>query len=79
MSQRIESEAERERLKRSSQNIANGRRFIIRTTTEGVHRQEMAADAAYLKRISTKVIERKSRTQPAIGCLASCSAPARAA
>ena len=33
--------------------------------------QEMAADAAYLKRVWTKVMERKSATRPAISCMAS--------
>lgn len=37
--------------------------FIIRTAAEGVHEQEMAADAAYLKRVWTKVMERKKRQQ----------------
>ena len=64
VSQRIESEAERERLKKVVSEYCDEQGgFIIRTAAEGVHEQEMAADAAYLKRVWTKVMERKKRQQ----------------
>ena len=64
VSQRIESEAERERLKKVVAEYCDEQGgFIIRTAAEGVHEQEMAADAAYLKRVWTKVMERKKRNQ----------------
>ena len=64
VSQRIESEAERERLKKVVADYCDEQGgFIIRTAAEGVHEQEMAADAAYLKRVWTKVMERKKRNQ----------------
>ncbi|GAB7258767.1 hypothetical protein DaDZ19_04320 [Dickeya ananatis] len=37
--------------------------FIIRTAAEGVGEEELAQDAAFLKRLWTKVMERK-KTQP---------------
>ncbi len=37
--------------------------FIIRTAAEGVGEAELASDAAYLKRVWTKVMERKKRPQ----------------
>lgn len=71
VSQRIESEAERERLKKVVAEYCDEQGgFIIRTAAEGVHEQEMAADAAYLKRVWTKVMERKNATRPAISCMA---------
>lgn len=62
VSQRIESEEERERLK----NIVAGYcdedgGFIIRTAAEGVGEEELTSDAAFLRRLWTKVIQRKKR------------------
>ncbi len=37
--------------------------MIIRTAAEGVGEAELASDAAYLKRVWTKVMERKKRPQ----------------
>ncbi|MDA9557969.1 ribonuclease G [Vibrio sp.] len=62
VSQRIESEAERLRLKKIVSDYCdeNGG-FIIRTAAEGASEQEIAQDAAFLKRLWTKVMERKAR------------------
>lgn len=67
VSQRIESESERERLKA----VVAGQcddlgGFIIRTAAEGIGEQELAQDAAFLKRLWTKVTERKKRNQTRI-------------
>jgi ribonuclease G len=64
VSQRIESEAERERLKQVVSEYCDEQGgFIIRTAAEGVCNEDLAADAAYLKRVWTKVMERKKRQQ----------------
>ncbi|ALX92145.1 MULTISPECIES: ribonuclease G [Serratia] len=64
VSQRIESEAERERLKRAVAGYCDDLGgFIIRTAAEGVGEEELAQDAAFLKRLWTKVMERKKRNQ----------------
>ena len=65
VSQRIESEEERERLK----NIVAGYcdedgGFIIRTAAEGVGEEELTSDAAFLRRLWTKVIQRKNAIPP---------------
>lgn len=61
VSQRIESEDERERLKACvSQYCDENGGFIIRTAAEGVGEEEVKQDAAFLKRLWAKVIERKS-------------------
>ncbi|BDY97838.1 hypothetical protein MUTS15_64950 [Escherichia coli] len=44
--------------------------FIIRTAAEGVGEAELASDAAYLKRVWTKVMERKNARRPVISCTA---------
>ncbi len=64
VSQRIESEQERERLKKVVADYCdeNGG-FIIRTAAEGVGETELARDAAFLKRLWGKVFERKKRNQ----------------
>ena len=64
VSQRIESEQERERLKKVVADYCdeNGG-FIIRTAAEGVGETELARDAAFLKRLWGKVSERKKRNQ----------------
>ncbi len=72
VSQRIESEAERERLKSVVTEYCDEQGgFIIRTAAEGVHEQEMAADAAYLKRVGPKSWSAKAQPEPAIRCTAS--------
>ncbi|HGM5490928.1 TPA: ribonuclease G [Serratia fonticola] len=64
VSQRIESEAERERLKRAVAAYCDDLGgFIIRTAAEGIGEEELAQDAAFLKRLWTKVMERKKRNQ----------------
>ncbi|WP_370598359.1 ribonuclease G [Plesiomonas shigelloides] len=62
VSQRIESEVERERLKSIvSQQCDELGGFIIRTAAEGVGEAELAQDAAFLKRLWSKVLQRKIR------------------
>ncbi|WP_237386529.1 ribonuclease G [Xenorhabdus sp. Sc-CR9] len=62
VSQRIESEEERERLKSIVIDYCDEHGgFIIRTAAEGVGAEEIAQDAAFLKRLWSKVIERKKR------------------
>lgn len=64
VSQRIESEAERERLKAIvAPHCDELGGFIIRTAAEGIGEEELAQDAAFLKRLWTKVMERKKRNQ----------------
>lgn len=60
VSQRIESEDERNRLKRivSKYCDENGG-FIIRTAAEGANDQELEQDAAFLKRLWLKINERR--------------------
>ncbi|CNI47151.1 ribonuclease G [Yersinia massiliensis] len=62
VSQRIESEVERERLKKIVAAYCDEQGgFIIRTAAEGIGDEELSADAAFLKRLWTKVQERKKR------------------
>ncbi|SFN27093.1 RNAse G [Izhakiella capsodis] len=64
VSQRIESETERERLKNVVQGYCDEQGgYIIRTAAEGIGEQELASDAAFLKRLWVKVTERKKRNQ----------------
>ena len=64
VSQRIESEAERDRLKAVVSAWCDEQGgFIIRTAAEGIGEEELAQDAAFLKRLWTKVIERKKRNK----------------
>ncbi|MBZ6388277.1 MULTISPECIES: ribonuclease G [Pantoea] len=64
VSQRIESESERERLKAVVADYCDDLGgFIIRTAAEGIGEEELAQDAAFLKRLWTKVTERKKRNQ----------------
>lgn len=64
VSQRIESEAERDRLKKVVSAYCDELGgYIIRTAAEGVGEVELASDAAFLKRLWTKVIERRKRNQ----------------
>ncbi|MDE9516686.1 ribonuclease G [Xenorhabdus bovienii] len=62
VSQRIESEEERDRLKSIVMDYCNEHGgFIIRTAAEGIGAEELVQDAAFLQRLWGKVIERKKR------------------
>ncbi|WP_325891550.1 ribonuclease G [Grimontia sp. NTOU-MAR1] len=62
VSQRIESEEERERLKNIVSDYCDDLGgFIIRTAAEGASDQEMSQDAAFLKRLWNKVLERRAK------------------
>jgi ribonuclease G len=62
VSQRIESETERDRLKKTVADYCDEHGgFIIRTAAEGVDEQELSQDAAFLKRLWSKVIERRKK------------------
>ncbi|WP_165312372.1 ribonuclease G [Vibrio ziniensis] len=62
VSQRIESETERNRLKSVvAQYCDENGGFIIRTAAEGADEKELAQDAAFLKRLWTKVMERRAK------------------
>ncbi|WP_407331503.1 ribonuclease G [Enterovibrio sp. 27052020O] len=62
VSQRIESEQERDRLKKIVGRYCDDLGgFIIRTAAEGASDEEMNQDAAFLKRLWNKVIERRSK------------------
>ena len=62
VSQRIDSEDERNRLKKIvSEHCDEDGGFIIRTAAEGADEQELAQDAIFLKRLWKKVIERRGR------------------
>ncbi len=64
VSQSIESESERERLNALVADYCDDLGgFIIRTAAEGIGAEELAQDAAFLKRLWTKVTERKKRNQ----------------
>lgn len=64
VSQRIDSEAERERLKQIVAHYCDEQGgFIIRTAAEGIGNEELSQDAAFLKQLWTKVMERKRRNQ----------------
>ncbi|TDF34535.1 ribonuclease G [Alteromonadaceae bacterium M269] len=59
VSQRIEDEDERERLKSLVADYCNGDGgFILRTAAEGVMESELVQDAAFLRRLWTKIQER---------------------
>jgi len=64
VSQRIESEKERNRLKQTVADYCdeNGG-FIIRTAAEGADEKELAQDAAFLKRLWVKVMERRAKNK----------------
>ncbi|MCK9005859.1 ribonuclease G [Haemophilus influenzae] len=62
VSQRIESEEERARLKALVEPFCDELGgFIIRTATEGASEEELCQDAEFLKRLWRKVLERKSK------------------
>lgn len=60
VSQRIEDEVERERLKELVNQLNNGEQsgFILRTAAEGVSENELNQDAAFLRRLWAKIQER---------------------
>ncbi|MGL5031351.1 MAG: ribonuclease G [Aeromonas sp.] len=62
VSQRIESDVERDRLKRTVAGFVDELGgYIIRTAAEGVGEQELEQDAAFLKRLWRKILERKQK------------------
>ncbi|QXO17101.1 MULTISPECIES: ribonuclease G [Vibrio] len=62
VSQRIESESERDRLKNVvSQYCDEHGGFIIRTAAEAAKEKELSQDAAFLKRLWGKVMERRAK------------------
>lgn len=62
VSQRIESEEERARLKTIVEEFSDeSGGFIIRTAADGVSDDELMQDAAFLKKLWNKVMERKKR------------------
>ncbi|MEW6997625.1 ribonuclease G [Colwelliaceae bacterium BS250] len=64
VSQRIESEKERARLKKIVMPYCDEQTgFIIRTAAEGAGDEELAHDAQFLRRVWQKVAERKQRKQ----------------
>jgi ribonuclease G len=65
VSQRIACEKERDRLKKAvSQHCDHLGGFIIRTAAEGADPDEVAQDAAFLKHLWRKVIERRAKYKP---------------
>lgn len=64
VSQRIESEKERNRLKDTVSDYCDEfGGFIIRTAVEGASEAEISQDAAFLKRLWHKVIERRKKNK----------------
>ena len=62
VSQRIDSEQERNRLKKSvAEYCDEDGGFIIRTAAEGADEKEVAQDAIFLKRLWKKVMERRGK------------------
>lgn len=62
VSQRIEDEAERERLKELLGKVSEGEGgFILRTAAEGVGENELLQDAEFLRRLWNKIQERMKR------------------
>lgn len=62
VSQRIESEEERERLKQEVEKHCDEKGgFIIRTAAEGANTEDLAQDALFLKRVWQKITERMKR------------------
>ncbi|WP_413112671.1 ribonuclease G [Thaumasiovibrio sp. DFM-14] len=65
VSQRIESETERNRLKKIiGEQCDDLGGFIIRTASEGAKDQELAHDAVFLKHLWRKVLERRVKYKP---------------
>lgn len=64
ISQRIEDDVERQRLKKIVTPYCNEHHgFIVRTAAEGVGDEELKHDADFLQRLWAKVLERKKRRQ----------------
>ncbi|SET63564.1 ribonuclease G [Thalassotalea agarivorans] len=64
ISQRIEEEVERERLKQIVTPFCDENQgFIVRTAAEGAGKEELEHDAEFLARVWKKVLERKARKQ----------------
>lgn len=64
ISQRIEGEKERQRLKKIVSPYCDDESgFIVRTAAEGVGDDELSHDAQFLRRVWSKVAERKQRKQ----------------
>ncbi|CUS47442.1 MAG: ribonuclease G [Idiomarinaceae bacterium HL-53] len=62
VSQRIESEEERERLRRITSELSDADvGFIVRTAAEGVKDEELQQDAEFLRRVWAKIRERRLR------------------
>jgi len=62
VSQRIEDESERERLKELLSKVSDGEGgFILRTAAEGVGENELLQDAEFLRRLWNKIQERMKR------------------
>ena len=62
VSQRIDSEEERERLKQIvTKNVDELGGFIVRTAAEGVGEKELEQDTIFLKRLWRKVLERRQK------------------
>lgn len=62
VSQRIEDESERERLKTLVQQYCSeDGGFILRTAAEGVHERELVSDAEFLRRLWNKIQQRMKR------------------
>ncbi|OIQ24860.1 ribonuclease G [uncultured Vibrio sp.] len=62
VSQRIESEKERNRLKKVVADYCDEHGgFIIRTAAEGADEKELSQDAAFLKRLWSKISERRAK------------------
>lgn len=62
VSQRIDDDKERERLKRQLREVVDDQiGFIVRTAAEGVGEEELVQDARFLRRLWDKIRERKKR------------------
>ena len=64
VSQRLESEAERQRLKDIVSNCVDDcGGFIVRTAAEGAAEDELVQDAKFLKKLWSKILKRKKNTR----------------
>ena len=65
VSQRIENEAEKQRLKKIVEgHYEEGQGgFIVRTVAEGAGEKELAQDAVFLKKLWSKIIKKKKKTR----------------
>ncbi len=63
VSQRVESETERERLKELVSQFSDEKgSFIVRTAAEGIESAELEQDAIFLRRVWNKILKRKQRS-----------------